>query len=139
MDAMTSMLQTLSETIQGLIETGNRWQTRPNSSTRTSSLRVQGHQESVLTTKTVKLEFPRIRGENPSRWVYIAQQYFQLYSIPLNQRILLAFYRKEYEDLVWFQDAKDAGQFTSWEAFVKSLHTRFGTSTYDDPMEALTS
>ena len=28
--------------------------------------------------------------------------------------------------------------FTSWEAFVRSLHVRFGTTTYDDPMETLT-
>ena len=110
---MTSMLQTLSETVQGLTEAGNRWQTRPNSPIRTSSPRVQGHQESVLTTKTVKLEFPRFRGEDPSGWVCIAQQYFQLYSIPLNRRILLAFYHMEDEDLVWFQDAEDVGQFTS--------------------------
>ena len=44
----------------------------------------------------------------------------------------------EDEALVCFQDAKDTGQFTSWEAFVRSLHTRFGISTYNDPMKALT-
>ena len=44
----------------------------------------------------------------------------------------------EDEAWVWFQDAEDAGQFTSWEAFIRSLHTRFGTSAYDDPMETLT-
>ena len=32
----------------------------------------------------------------------------------------------------------EAGQFTSWEAFVRALHVRFGTTTYDDPMETLT-
>ena len=44
----------------------------------------------------------------------------------------------EDEALIWFQDAKDAGLFTSWEAFIKSLHVRFGRTTYDDPMESLT-
>jgi len=43
----------------------------------------------------------------------------------------------EDEALVWFQDVKDAGQFTSWDAFIKALHIRFGTLAYDDPMEAL--
>ena len=28
--------------------------------------------------------------------------------------------------------------FTSWEAFVRSLHVRFDITTYDDPMETLT-
>ena len=44
----------------------------------------------------------------------------------------------EDEALIWFQDAEETGQFTSWGAFVRALHTRFGTSTYDGPMEALT-
>ena len=41
------------------------------------------------------------------------------------------------EALVWFQDAEDAGQFTSQDAFIRALHIRFGTLVYDDPMEAL--
>ena len=28
--------------------------------------------------------------------------------------------------------------FTNWEAFVKAVHVRFGTTFYDDPMESLT-
>ena len=44
----------------------------------------------------------------------------------------------EDEALIWFQDAKETGQFISWEAFVRALHTRFGALAYDDPMEALT-
>ena len=70
--------------------------------------------------------------------MYKAQQFFQLYSIPLNQRILFASYHMEDEALVCFQGAEDTGQFTSWEAFVRSLYTRFGISTYNDPMKALT-
>ena len=61
----------------------------------------------------MKLEFPKFRGENPLGWVYKAQKFFQLYSIPLNQRIFLDSYHMEDETLVWFQDAEDAGQFTS--------------------------
>ena len=44
----------------------------------------------------------------------------------------------EDEALIWFQDAKEMGQFTSWEAFVRALHARFGTLAYNDPLEALT-
>ena len=44
----------------------------------------------------------------------------------------------EDEALIWFQDAEEASMFTSWEAFVRSLHVRFGITTYDDPMETLT-
>ena len=79
-DAMTSALQTLTETMQGLIEAGNQWQQRnvPSSPTTT--------QLDSLTAipKSVRLEFPRFRGENPSGWVYKAHQFFQLYNIPPN-------------------------------------------------------
>ena len=40
--------------------------------------------------------------------------------------------------MIWFQEAEETGQFISWEAFVRALHTRFGALAYDDPMEALT-
>ena len=43
----------------------------------------------------------------------------------------------EDEALVWFQDAEESEQFTSWEAFVKALHVEFGALAYDDPMETL--
>ena len=92
----------------------------------------------AIIPKTVKLEFPRFRGENPLGWIYKANQFFQLYGTPPNQKILLASYHMEDEALIWFQDAKEAGLFTSWETFVKSLHVRFGTIAYDDPMESLT-
>ncbi|XP_075673788.1 uncharacterized protein LOC142643132 [Castanea sativa] len=105
-----------------------------------SSLLVQDHQENVMVTipKTINLEFPRFRGENPSGWVYKANQFFQLYGTPQNQKILLASYHMEDEALIRFQDVEEVGLFTSWEAFVRSLHVRFGTTTYDDPMETLT-
>ena len=50
----------------------------------------------------------------------------------------MASYHLDGEALIWFQEAKQARGFASWEAFVQALQTRFGTTTYDDPMEALT-
>ena len=72
------------------------------------------------------------------RWIFKANQFFQLYGTPPNQKISLALYHMEDEALIWFQDDEEVGLFTSWEAFVKSLHVRFGTTAYDDPMETLT-
>ena len=133
---MTLVLQTLIETVQGLIEAGNQWQhgTAPSSLTTTTILL----DSLIAIPKTVRLEFPRFRGENPSGWVYKAYQFFQLYNTPINQRILLASYHMEDEALIWFQEVEEMGQFTSWEAFVRALHIRFGALAYDDPMEALT-
>ena len=50
----------------------------------------------------------------------------------------MALYHLDGEALIWFQNVEQAGGFTSWDVFVKALQTRFGGTTYDDPMEALT-
>ena len=128
LDAVTSLLEALSETMQGITEAGNNWQQRPQSSPpRTSSTIVTNpQQDSVIIPKVVRLEFPRFKGENPSSWVYKANQFFHLYNTLVNQKILLASYHMEDEALIWFQDAEEAGLFTSWEAFVRALYVRFG-------------
>ena len=56
----------------------------------------------------------------------------------MQQRILLASYHMNGEALVWFQDAENAGVFTSWDAFIKLYRILFGSTAYDNPMEALT-
>lgn len=42
------------------------------------------------------------------------------------------------DELLWLQDASEAGTFHSWEEFVQAIQIRFASSPYDDPMEALT-
>lgn len=44
----------------------------------------------------------------------------------------------EQEALVWYQEAEKARVFLDWETLVQALHVRFGSTAYDDPMEALT-
>ena len=62
------MLQTLSQTVQGLTEAGNQWQQKPASPERPKRPLSPSHPETTLATipKVVKLEFPWFRGENPS-------------------------------------------------------------------------
>ena len=42
------------------------------------------------------------------------------------------------EALAWFQEGGETGLFKDWETLVEAIQIRFGTTTYDDPMEALT-
>ena len=44
----------------------------------------------------------------------------------------------EGEALTLFQDGEEAGLFKNCEAFIQALQVRFGTTTYDNRMEALT-
>jgi hypothetical protein len=39
----------------------------------------------------------------------------------------------------WYHKLEETEILTSWEACVKALEIRFGTSSYDDPIEALIS
>ena len=41
--------------------------------------------------------------------------------------------------ITWYQELEETRIITSWEAFVSSLQIHFGTSTYDNPMEAIIS
>jgi hypothetical protein len=61
-------------------------------------------------------------------------QFFDYYQTPLYHCIRMASFHMEGEALVWFQDADEAGQFPTWDAFIQALIIRFGPG-YDDPME----
>ena len=79
LDAVTSMLQALLETVQGISEVGNGWQQRATSPSRISSPMTTNHQDSTMAAilKAVRLEFSRFKGENTSGWVYKVHQFFQ--------------------------------------------------------------
>ena len=51
---------------------------------------------------------------------------------------MLASFHMEGETLIWFQEAEETGVFHDWDSLIQALHVRFGTTTYDDPMETLT-
>lgn len=63
-----------------------------------------------------------------------------LHTIKLIQIIgfFLDSFHMEGKALVWFQDLEASGTITSWDGFVQALQTRFGPTSYEDPVEALT-
>ena len=69
--------------------------------------------------------------------MYKANQYFKYYQTPAAERLMVAFFHMEQEALVWFQDAEEAAMFSEWEGMVQALRVRFGSTPYNDPMEAL--
>ena len=89
-------------------------------------------------SKSVRLDFPQFKGKDPASWVYKANQYFNFYHTPFNQKLLMASFHMDGDALIWFQDWEETGLFSNWEGFVKALLTRFRMTAYEDPMEALT-
>lgn len=91
----------------------------------------------LLCLKSVKLDFPRFKGDDPASWLYKANQYFNFYQTPC-ERLLMASFDMDGDALIWFQDSDETGIFATWEGFVEALLTRFGSTTYEDPIESLT-
>ncbi|XP_075650145.1 uncharacterized protein LOC142620705 [Castanea sativa] len=90
----------------------------------------------ALIPRPIRLEFPRFSGGDPAAWIFRAVQFFRYYGIPEEEKILNASYHLDGEALIWFQDCERS--LDSWETFIRAIQVRFGPSSYDDPMEALT-
>ena len=59
----------------------------------------------------MKLDFPKFCGEEPTSWIYKANQYFKYYRIPKPEKLMMASFHMEGEALVWFQEGEDPGVF----------------------------
>ena len=78
--------------------------------------------------RLVKLDFPRFSGEEPTSWIYKANQYFRYYKISKSEKLMMASFHMEGEALVWFQEGEEAGVFGNWEALIQAILTRFGST-----------
>ena len=67
-------------------------------------------------SRPMKLDFPRFSEEEPTSWIYKANQYFEYYKIPDNEKLMMTSFHMDGEALVWFQVGEDAGVFENWEA-----------------------
>ena len=63
-------------------------------------------------SRTMKLEFPRFFGEDPTSWVYKANQYFRYYNTPIGEKLMLASFHMEGEALIWFEEGEETGVFS---------------------------
>jgi hypothetical protein len=87
----------------------------------------------------LKLNFPTYasEGEDPTGWIFKAEQYIEFQNIEAPQRVQLASFHLSNVALQWFRwYTKNRGQLR-WNEFVKALLHRFGPTDYEDPSEAL--
>ncbi|XP_074352895.1 uncharacterized protein LOC141692051 [Apium graveolens] len=85
----------------------------------------------------LKLYFPRFSGDDPTGWIYQAEQYFAFQNVAEGDRVSLASFHLDGIALQWHQwFAKTRGPM-SWAEFTKALLLRFGPTEYDDPSESL--
>jgi len=91
----------------------------------------------VFSTRPLRLDFPRFNGDDPEGWCYRSTQFFDYYVIPDPQRFVITGFHLEGKALVWYQELRNSNVLTTWPEFLNLLQTRFGTGSYDDPMETL--
>lgn len=55
-----------------------------------------------IVTLTMKLDFPRFDGKNPTGWQFKAKQYFSYHNVPATQWLIIASLNLEGEALEWY-------------------------------------
>ncbi|GJZ37165.1 transposon ty3-G gag-pol polyprotein [Tanacetum coccineum] len=85
----------------------------------------------------LKLHFPRFSGDDPTGWVYQAEQYFDFQKVAAEDQVNLASFHLDGIALQWHRwFTKTRGPLT-WTEFTTALLDRFGPTDYEDPSESL--
>ena len=85
----------------------------------------------------LKLSFPKFGGEDPTGWIFKAEQYFDFKSVAGDQQVQLASFHLEGIALQWHRWLAKFKGLLSWAEFTQAILLRFGPTAYDDPSEAL--
>jgi hypothetical protein len=86
----------------------------------------KGERQQPFSNKHVKLDFPRFNEEeDPTSWVYRAEQFFRYQGTPEEEKTTLASFHLE-------------GQGVTWKEFTEGLFARFGPTQFYDPFGELT-
>ncbi|XP_041009333.1 uncharacterized protein LOC121253378 [Juglans microcarpa x Juglans regia] len=89
-------------------------------------------------TRSLRIDFPKFNGVDPVEWILKAEQFFEYFNTPEDQKIQIAFFHMEGKALSWFSWLKDSGTMGKWEEFTAALRVRFGPSIFEDPIGAFT-
>ncbi|KAK0586119.1 hypothetical protein LWI29_001364 [Acer saccharum] len=90
-----------------------------------------------ISTRTIRLEFPKFQGDDPSRWLYCAERFFEYHQTPEAQQVKIASFHLDGEALQWFKWVTNVVEFPDWSNFKQALSSRFGPTEYEDYAESL--
>ncbi|XP_068661892.1 protein NRT1/ PTR FAMILY 4.5-like [Aristolochia californica] len=85
----------------------------------------------------LKLSFPKFNGDDSTRWIYKAEQYFEFKNILPELQVQLASFHLEDIALQWNRWLTKFREPLTWDEFTKAVQLRFGPTDYKDPSEAL--
>lgn len=76
-------------------------------------------------------------GSNPLEWLFQAEQFFNFYQLPPENRLdMMSFYMKG-EALSWFKWMLKNLELVYWFSFTRALELCFGPSTYTNHQDEL--
>ena len=81
----------------------------------------------------MKLDEPRFDGSDATGWIFKITQFFEYHTTPDHERLTIISFYMEGQALAWFQWMHRNCQLSSWLAFLHALHSRFASTTYEDP------
>lgn len=73
----------------------------------------------------LRLEQPKFDGDDPQAWVLKAEEYFDYYHIPADQRVRLASLMMSGAASSWYQYQKNNNLLHTWHHFVEDIKERF--------------
>lgn len=148
---VTSKFQAIEDAIGKLTEAVTLGRDVGDGSAIRSTLRSGGQENQLqpcgenanltIAGRSVKLEFPRFKGGNPTAWMSRVKQYFDYNNTPVEQKVQFAAYHFEDEANEWWQATakalREARIQITWAVFEEELWVRFGPTDGDDFDEAL--
>ena len=126
-DAFAKLSTSISSRFDELLQRMTQLETSQTPQGRSSAFTVTPA-TSMSSIHRLKLEVPRFNGMDPTGWIFKISQFFEYHATPHDCFVLHGG-----KALAWFQWMYRNGQLTSWPAFLHALHTRFSSSTYEDP------
>ncbi|KAK0603548.1 hypothetical protein LWI29_006160 [Acer saccharum] len=101
----------------------------------TQSNTLQTNPANNSTDHHLKLSFPKFNGDDPTGWIYKAEQYFDFKNIVPVQQVQLASFHLEGIALQWHRWLMKFRGPLTWDEFTKAVLHRFGPTDYEDPLE----
>jgi hypothetical protein len=87
--------------------------------------------------RNVKLDFPRFDGTDVLQWIFKAEQFFNYYATPDDQRLTISSIHLDKGVVPWYQMLVRNQPFHSWIAFTRALEAEFGPSPFECPRSTL--
>ncbi|KAD3641337.1 hypothetical protein E3N88_30561 [Mikania micrantha] len=83
--------------------------------------------------KPAPIYLARFAGTHPERWVAQANRYFEFYSIPDHERLMIASFYLDEDAADWFDWLQRQSQQQTWTDFTKALVQRFKAKELEQP------